>query len=488
MYIDMKRLKILVLAAIGWLCSMSVSAQKFKVDGIDYYITSESEKTVGVTRIRTSGNAVKSSNTIYSGAVTIPKSVPYEGNTYRVTSIGNCAFEYCSGLTSVEIPNSVTSIGGQAFMGCSGLTSIKIGKGVTIIGVMAFRDCDKLTSVYIEDIAAWCNIEFKEYDATPFYFANELYVKGKKVTDLVIPNGVTSIGNCAFAYCQGLTSVKIPNSVTSIGNRAFLACGGLTSVEMEKGVKSIGWSAFNGCYNMTSVEISNSVTSIGGYAFEGCISLTSLELPNSVTSIGEYAFEYCCGLTSLVIPNSVTSIGDYVFMNCYGLTSLEIPNSVTNIGENAFARCSGLTSLEIPDGVTSIGKNAFWDCSDLTSIEIGKNVTSIGDRAFQGCTSVQNVYMASHIPIPANKNIFSSQTYETATLHVPLGCQSVYKATSPWSEFSYSLEHYFTDINDVRTDKKGTDVFYDLNGRVVKNPTKGVYIVNGKKVLGASKK
>ncbi len=461
MYIDMKRLKILVLVAIGWLCGMGVSAQKFKVDGIYYYITSESEKTVGVTRYTSgSGNAVKSSSTKYSGAVTIPQSVPYEGNTYRVTSIGNYAFEYCSdltsveipnsvtsiewsafygcsGLTSVEIPNSVTSIGGQAFIGCSGLTSIKIGKGVTIIGVMAFRDCDELTSVYIEDIAAWCNIEFEEYDANPFYFANELYVKGEKVTDLVIPDGVTSIGNRAFAYCQGLTSVKIPNSVTCIGDRAFMACGGLTSVEMGKGVKSIGWSAFSGCYNMTSVEIPNSVTSIGGYAFNACISLTSLELPNSVTSIGEYAFEYCCGLTSLVIPNSVTSIGDHVFMNCSG----------------------------------------------LTSIEIGNNVTSIGDRAFQGCTSVQNVYMASHRPIPANKNIFSSQTYEKATLHVPLGCQSVYKATSPWSEFSYSLEHYFTDINDVLTDKKGGDVFYDLNGRIVKNPTKGVYIVNGKKVL-----
>ena len=113
----MKRLKILVLAAIGWLCGMGVSAQKFKVDGIDYYITSESEKTVGVTRFRSSGNAVKSSNTIYSGAVTIPKSVPYNGNTYRVTSIGNSAFEYCSGLTSVEIPNSVTSIEWGAFLG-----------------------------------------------------------------------------------------------------------------------------------------------------------------------------------------------------------------------------------------------------------------------------------------------------------------------------------------------------------------------------------
>lgn len=124
----------------------------------------------------------------------------------------------------------------------------------------------------------------------------------------------------------------------------------------------------------------------------------------------------------------------------------------------------------------------------MTSIEVGNNVTSIGDRAFQGCTSVQNVYMASHRPIPANKNIFSSQTYETATLHVPLGCQSVYEATSPWSKFNNIIDKGSTDINDVRTDKKGTDVFYDLNGRVVKNPTKGVYIVNGKKVLGASKK
>ena len=118
-YIDMKRLKILVLATIGWLYGMGVSAQKFKVDGIYYYITSESEKTVGVTRYTSgSGNAVKSSSTKYSGDITIPQSVPYEGNTYRVTSIRNSAFEYCYDLTSVEIPNSVTSIEWSAFYGC----------------------------------------------------------------------------------------------------------------------------------------------------------------------------------------------------------------------------------------------------------------------------------------------------------------------------------------------------------------------------------
>lgn len=103
------------------------------------------------------------------------------------------------------------------------------------------------------------------------------------------------------------------------------------------------------------------------------------------------------------------------------------------------------------------------------------------------CKNILDIYAKSHNPVSANKNIFSSQTYETATLHIPFGCQSIYEATSPWNNF-YIAETDFTDINDVLTDKKGTDVFYDLNGRVVKNPTKGVYIVNGKKVLGASKK
>ena len=266
-----------------------------------------------------------------SGAVVIPDSVVYRGNTYTVTSIGYEAFEIYSGLTSVTIPNSVTSIGVRAFSSCSGLTSVTIGNSVANIGNYAFYNCSGLTS-------------------------------------LTNPNSVTSIGIGAFQSCSGLTSVTIGNSVTSIEDYAFAYCSGLTSVSIGTSVTSIGYKAFSNCSGLTSVTIPNSVTSIGREAFWGCSGLTSVTIPDSVVSIGVEAFYGCSGLTSVTIGNSVTSIRNYAFYGCSGLTSVTIGNSVASIGELAFYNCSGLTSVTIPNSVTSIGYAAFAGSSGLDSI------------------------------------------------------------------------------------------------------------------------
>ena len=155
-----------------------------------------------------------------------------------VTSIGDRAFYDCTGLTSVTIGEGVTSIGYEAFRNCTGLTSVTIGDGVTSIGDAAFEGCNGLTSVYISDIAAWCGIAFGGSGANPLSYAHNLYLNGELVTDLVIPDSVTSIGYNAFRNCSGLTSVTIPDSVTSIGRYAFYSCSGLTSVTFEE---TSGW-------------------------------------------------------------------------------------------------------------------------------------------------------------------------------------------------------------------------------------------------------
>ena len=185
----------------------------------------------------------------YQGNVAIPEEVTYMNRTRKVTSIGRDAFYVCSGLTSVTIPNSVTSIGYEAFEGCIGLKK-----------------------VIVKDIAAWCGIKFDYYDSNPLYYAKHIYSdEDTEITNLIIPNSVTSIGSYAFDGCSGLTSVTIPNSVTSIGNYAFSGCSGLTSVTIPNSVTSIGAEAFRACSGLTSVTIPNSVTSIGGYVFSGCI-------------------------------------------------------------------------------------------------------------------------------------------------------------------------------------------------------------------------
>ena len=242
-----------------------------------------------------------------------------------IRGIADGAFSGCPGLMSVTIPDSVTSIGESAFYGCSGLTNVTIGKGVTSIGRYAFSGCNGLVAVHIHDLAAWCGIGFEDSDTNPLVFAHHLYLGGEEITDLIIPDGVTSIGRNAFSGCSGLTSVTIPDNVTSIGGYAFFCCNGLTSV-----------------------TIGNSVTSIEDSAFSYCSGLTSVTIPDSVTNIGNSAFSHCSGLTSVTIPDSVTSIGNYAFSYCSGLTSVTIPDSVTSIGYGAFAYCNGLNELRVP--------------------------------------------------------------------------------------------------------------------------------------------
>ena len=371
-----------------------------------------------------------------------------------VTSIGRSAFWGCTRLTSVTIGSGVTSIGDYAFIYCYGLTSVNIPNSVTSIGSRAFNNCSGLKKVIVSDIAAWFGISFADETSNPLYYSHHLYSdENTEITNLVIPDGVTSIGEYAFYNCSGLTSITIPNSVTSIGNSAFRNCSGLTSITIPNSVTSIGSGAFSECSGLTSVTIPNSVTSIGdaafsgcsgltsvmvesgntkydsrnncnaiietasnkliagckntiipnsvtsigGSAFSGCTGLTSVIIPSSVTSIGDYAFFGCSGLTSVTIPNSVTSIGKYAFYNCYGLTSITIPNSVTSIGQLAFYGCTGLTSITIPNSVTSISEGAFEYCSGLTSITIPNSVTSIGDLTFYGCSGLTSVIIPNSV-------------------------------------------------------------------------------------------
>ena len=434
----MRKLFFLLLALVA---TTSLWAYDFKSGSLYYNITSSSAPyTVEVTW----QNIGSIDNDNYSGltTATIPKTVKYSNKTYSVTSIDDDAFENCSSLASVTIPNSVTSIGRSAFEGCTSLTSITIPSSITSIGWGAFSGCSKLTSITIPssitsigDYAfSGCSKltsitipnsvtsigvgAFKGCDGltSPIYNAHCFaYLPTSYKGAYTIPEGIKQIAGGAFYWCSSLTSITIPNSVTYIGDYAFYICSSLTSITIPTSVTYIGDYAFQGCRSLTSITIPNSVTSIGDWAFKDCSSLTSITIPNSVTSIGEYAFEDCSSLTSITIPNSVTSIGKGAFEDCSVLTSVTIPNSVTEIGGSAFSGCSSLTFITIPNSVTSIGYEAFSGCSKLTSITIPNSVTSIGDRAFEFCRSLTSVTI--------NSNAIVSRTYYSSNISHIFGSQ-----------------------------------------------------------------
>ncbi|MCD8288332.1 MAG: leucine-rich repeat protein [Prevotella sp.] len=316
----MKRFSIRgLLFVLPLFCSAPAWALDFPAENDDgvtiyYNITSSDDLTVEVTY---NGSTDYMKYYSYSGDVTIPETVTYEGATYTVDAIGDHAFYYCTGLTSVEMPSSVTSIGAYAFYYCSALTSITIIDKVTniesyasgAIGDCAFRNCGALTSVEI-------------------------------------PSSVTSIGDQAFYYCKGLTSVEMPSGVTSIGESAF-EYAGLISIDIPDGVTNIGEGAFRRCQSLTSVTFgeNSQLTSIEDYAFSACYALTSIEIPSGVTSIGDYAFGYDDSL-SMVISHSTTAptCKSYTFRNIASDSWLVVPeDAAENYGSSHRATKATLT-------------------------------------------------------------------------------------------------------------------------------------------------
>ena len=319
------------------------------------------------------------------GAVTIPASI----NGLSVTSIGTRAFQYCTGLTTITIPNSVTSIGEDAFYSCTALTHITIPNSVTSIGTSAFHDCTSLTS-------------------------------------FTIPNSFTTIGDYWFLFCTSLTNVAIPNSVTNLGHYAFSQCSRLTTVTIPNSVTTIGDAAFGGCSGLTTLTIPIGVTSIGASAFSSCSSLTNITIPNSVTSIGGSAFSYCPSLIAIYFQGNAPSGGSdcSIFNGANNVTNYYLAGT-TGWGPTFGCRPTGLWNLPRTGSLqvtiapaAAVNSGAQWQVDGGTWQTSGATVTglSVGSHtlAFKSVVG-WNTPSSQNVTINNNSTTTTSGTYTVQT-------------------------------------------------------------------------
>ena len=441
--------------------------------------------------------------------------------------IGDCAFQNCSNLVSVNLPNSVTDIDNRAFQNCSSLASITLPKSTTSISGNAFYGCSSLTSITIPG-------KVREIGAYAFQACSNL-------TSVVFENGVQRIASYAFVACTKLTTVTIPNSVTYIGDLAFFRTG-LTSVTIPGNVKELNYCAFQNCANLASVVIEDGVQNIGEMAFQNCPSLTSITFPKSVTSIGEKAFKDCSLLGEVTLQgDALPTCGDNVFANIKSGATLYCEPTLVETCKNtapwnAFANITAAQfSVTISDaGIATACSNKDLDLSEVTGI---KAYIAVGFNPDNGKVLLTNV---THIPAGTGFIVKG----DAGTYHMPMSTANytyanmlvgtLAETTLSASDATYSyyvlgndattgLGFYapddgyklpankaylriptnasqakmaiglsfddeddttgFIPVKELFKGISGNSAVYDLNGRRKQSLTKGLNIVNGKKIF-----
>lgn len=305
--------------------------------------------------------------------------------------IANEAFHGCSSLKSFSAPKTLRHIGGHAFFGCNAIEDITLpflgsAQGSTFDGHIGYLfgagsadSNDTYTPDTLKRITLTCTDTI----------ASDAFRACSSITEVVLPDGVTSIGDSAFRGCTSLKTVRMPDSVTEIGSHAFRLCSSLSEIYIPEGVATINQFCFTECISLREVTLPDSITEIKACAFGLCENVESLTLSKNLTYIGQEAFRGCSYITEISIESGRIGIG--AFYECQSLNTVMLGDEVTEIGDNAFSKCGELSTLGEPKNLTKIGKEAFFYCLSLKEYDIPDGVTEIGSKAFYYCTSLSRI-------------------------------------------------------------------------------------------------
>lgn len=454
-----------------------------------------------------------------TGALEIPSTVTYGGLNYKVTSVGDDAFAFCTNLTSITIPSTVLTICESAFQGCSSVIKVTFTlNNLKRIEDAAFEGCSALTSITIptsvEYIGDWA-----------FHGCTSLKLA-------IVPENVTYLGKNAFMRCTGIVTASIKAKLSYIPDGIFDHCTALQKftipAESYAGVKTAGIASFYDCPKLESFTFNDSITRIEPCCFMGCKSISSFTLPESVNFIGHHAFDACTNMTSINIPDIVDTIGSAAFKDDSKLTSISMSDSVKYLGEEAFAYCSSLTSARLSNNISEIGFKAFAYCTNLENINIPPNITSIGDSAFindakidtvnvpRGVTYLGNYAFANcgtidYVYIPRTVTDFgdyifkedSIKTFYIEIVDAPAVSYDFFDYCDTLYVPKHSIVHYFNksyawykakhkkvfDADIVGITSPGIESdddspYFTIDGLIDPDPQRGkIYIHNGKKII-----
>ena len=437
--------------------ALSAMPYAVEVDGI--YYNCIAPNTLSVTYKDTGYNS-------YSGDIVIPGNLIINGHNYIVTLIDSCAFKNCTGLTSVQLPNSLTAINQEAFAGCTSLSMVDIPYCVTTIGEHAFEGCTSLTDVLLPESLTTIGIHAFSHCSS--------------LTWIDIPDNVTMLGGYAFSECSSLTTVKLSKRLNVINDHTFYICRKLTSIVIPNQVCRIGYAAFQSCSSMTSVVLGSAVTTLEDKAFRGCYALQDItcyrdapptwngfdcfsdvnytdatlhvrlvrinlyreatgwkkfqhinEIPYEHEDKGVYFiqtklsgwteygvsfkdYNYNSYKGEVNIPEvtgnsspapQVVMILHDAFRDCDSLTSVSMGRYVHTIKERAFLNCPMLTELNLSNQITTINDSAFAGCSALKSFTLPNSIKTIGHDVFTGCTAVETLIIPESVSSFAVDNL-----------------------------------------------------------------------------------